>query len=96
VKFVFHPEAEAELFDAIEYYEKVELGLGQDFSVEVLNTIQNVMNYPLAWPLLIDDVRRCLTNRFPFGVVYAVDGDLIHILAVMHLRREPHYWAGRQ
>jgi toxin ParE1/3/4 len=95
VKFVFHPEAVAELFDAIEYYENAEAGLGQDFSLEILSTIQNITNYPLAWPVLIDDVRRCLTNRFPFGVIYDIDGDQVRVLAVMHLRREPHYWGNR-
>lgn len=92
MKFVFHPEAEAEFFEAIEYYENVEAGLGQDFSLEVLNTIQNITSYPLAWPVLVDDVRRCLTNRFPFGVV---DGEQVRVLAVMHLRREPRYWEDR-
>jgi hypothetical protein len=95
VKFVFHPEAEAEFFDAIEYYENVEAGLGQDFSLEILATLQNITNYPLAWPVLIDDVRRCLTNRFPFGVVYDVDSNQVRVLAVMHLRRKPYYWKDR-
>lgn len=39
MKFVFHPEAEAEFFEAIEYYEAIEASLGQDFSLEVLNTL---------------------------------------------------------
>jgi len=95
VKFVFHPEAEAEFFGAVEYYEAAEAGLGYDFSLEVLRTIQNIVDYPLAWPVLVDDVRRCLTNRFPFGVIYDINGDQVHVLSVMHLRREPDYWKNR-
>jgi hypothetical protein len=34
--FSFHAEAEAELSEAIEYYENRESGLGYDFSSEVL------------------------------------------------------------
>jgi len=33
VKFIFHPEAEDEFFDAIEYYEAANVGLGYDFSI---------------------------------------------------------------
>lgn len=33
--FAFHPEADAEFFESIEYYEQCELGLGYDFSIEV-------------------------------------------------------------
>jgi hypothetical protein len=44
--FSFHPEAESEFHEAIEYYEESELGLGYDFSIEVLAPIQNIINYP--------------------------------------------------
>lgn len=94
--FSFHPEAEAELFAAIEYYEEQEPGLGQAFSFEVTSAILNVVDYPKAWPTLEDDVRRCLTHRFPFGVLYTLEREHILILAVMHLRRGPDYWKSRR
>ena len=36
-----------------------------------------------------DDVRRCLTSRFPYGVLYSIETDEVFILAVMHLNRNP-------
>ena len=36
MSFRFHPDAAAELAEAIQYYEDVEPGLGQDFAVEDL------------------------------------------------------------
>ena len=39
--FSFHPEAESEFREAIDYYENCEPGLGYDFSIEILSTIQN-------------------------------------------------------
>ena len=94
--FSFHPEAEAEFNEAIEYYEGCELGLGYDFSIEGLAAIQNIINYPTAWPIIEEDVRRCLVNRFPYGVVYSCEQDETFILAIMHLRRHPDYWKNRQ
>lgn len=95
MRVIFHPEAELEFFESIEYYDAAERGLGQDFSQEVLATIKNITDYPLAWPILIDGSRRCLTNRFPFGVIYDIEDDHLYVLAVMHLRREPGYWKNR-
>jgi toxin ParE1/3/4 len=39
--------------------------------------------------------RRCLTRRFPFGVIYTVGDDEIVVVAVMNLRREPNSWHNR-
>ena len=44
--FSFHPEAEAELLEAIGYYEDRERDLGYDFSIEVFTAIQNIATYP--------------------------------------------------
>ena len=93
--FSFHPEAESEFHEAIDYYEDCEPGLGYDFSIEVFATIQNIVDYPSAWPVIEEGVRRCLVNRFPYGVLYSIEQDEIFILAVMHLRRHPDYWKNR-
>jgi len=96
MKFDFHPQAEAEFLAAIAYYEDLEPGLGEDFSLEVYFRVLNILSYPNAWPILDDDVRRCLVNRFPYGILYSVEPDRIYILAVMHLHRYPDYWKHRR
>jgi len=93
--FDFHPEAHTELFKAIDYYESCKDDLGYDFAIEVYSTIQNILDLPAAWPVFDGDIRRCLTNRFPYGVLYSIESDRIFILAVMHLHRDPDYWKHR-
>jgi toxin ParE1/3/4 len=93
--FSFHPEAKDEFNAAIEYYENCSPGLGYDFSIEVFSAIENVVNYPTVWPVMEEDIRRCLLNRFPYGIIYSIEHDGIFILAVMHLRRHPDYWKNR-
>ncbi len=68
MSFVFHPEAETEFNEAIDYYEGIELGLGYDFAIEVYNTIQRSASFPKAWSIIEGDIRRSLVKRFPFGV----------------------------
>ena len=95
MSFRFHPNAEAELLDSIQYYEEVEPGLGQDFAVEVYSAIQRAVAYPRAWGVFEGEIRRSLVRRFPYGVLYSEEDDGILIIAVMHLHREPGYWKGR-
>jgi len=56
--FAFHPDAKSEFYEAIDYYEQCEPGLGYDFSIEVYSAIQNILTYPTAWPILEGDARR--------------------------------------
>jgi len=42
------------------------------------------------------NTRRCLVNRFPFGVIYQIKSDSVRIIAVADLRRCPDYWLDRR
>ena len=64
MNYLFHPEAEAEFVEAIEYYEECEEGLGYDFAVEVYSSIQRIVSYPQAWPVIDDEIRRSLVRGF--------------------------------
>lgn len=75
----FHPDAENELYGAIDYYEKIDKRLAHDFSNEIQLTAQRITAFPNAWELLEGTIRRCLLNRFPYGVLYEKVGDEIHI-----------------
>ncbi len=96
MKWSFHPESEIEFHTAIDYYEECEAGLGEDFAIEVNTAIQNILAYPEAWPTQDGDIRRCLTNRFPYGVLYSIESDGIFILAVMNLHRNSDYLKNRK
>lgn len=96
MKFSFHPEAQAEFFKAVTYYEECEVGLGDDFALAIDEALQRIVDFPNAWHILEGDVRRCLTHRFPFGILYCIEPDGIFILAVMDLRRDPDYWKHRK
>ncbi len=91
----FHPEAVVELNEAVDYYESCQQGLGFSFAREVFAAVHRILEHPAAWSALSDNTRRCLTNRFPFGLIYEVGEDEIVILAVMQLNRRPDYRRSR-
>lgn len=96
MSFSFHPDAEEEFNEALEYYEDIDSGLGYDFALEVLATIKRSVEFPKAWPVLEGDIRRSLVRRFPYGILYSEEQDRIFIIAVMSLHREPEYWKNRR
>ncbi len=93
--YSFHPLAEKELNDAIDYYNKCQDGLGIEFAEEVYKAIQFILQFPQAWSPLSKNTRRCITNRFPSGVIYQEKKDEIIIIAVMQLNKKPNYWHDR-
>ena len=95
MNFSFHPDAEIELHQAINYYEEVRNGLGFDFATEVYAAIQRAATLPEAWAVINGDIRRSLVSRFPFGILYSVEPSGIYIIAIMNLHREPNYWNDR-
>ncbi len=39
--------------------------------------------------------RRKLLRRFPYSVIYLIEGQQLFVVAVMHHRRRPGYWLTR-
>ena len=95
MNFSFHPEAEKEFNQAIDYYEDLQENLGLEFAQEIFDAIQRITKYPLAWQSMTSETRRCLTNRFPFGIIYQIVEKQIVVIAVMHLHKKPDYWKKR-
>ena len=95
MNYSFHAAAEAELSQAVDYYNACRANLGWEFAQEVHAAIQSILAHPTAWPSLSEHTRRCLVRRFPYGVIYQVAGEEIRIIAVMQLNRKPDYWQGR-
>ncbi len=96
MKYVFHPEALSEYTEAVEHYTQQRIEVGQAFIDAVENAIYRVRESPTRWRMIDEDVRRCLTRKFPYGILYTIEPDYILILTVMHCSREPGYWKKRR
>lgn len=93
--YAFRAEARQELRDAVRYYEKAARGLGAEFSAEVRATIERLLLYPDSGPAFETGTRRKHLVRFPYSIAYVQHQGRVEIVALMHSRRDPHYWAGR-
>lgn len=91
----FLDPADAELVDAISYYNLQSEGLGYEFAAEVKKSISRILQYPEAWAPLSRRTRRCRTNRFPYGLIYQIRDEIILIVAVQNLHKDPDSWKSR-
>ena len=95
MKLLFHPDAEAEFLAAVRHYMEIDPELGLDFEAKVEECASMAMMYPSMWRMLTKDIHRALVRRFPYGIIYAYDEDVMYVLAVMHLHAKPGYWKSR-
>lgn len=91
----FLSPAQQDLTAAVDYYEQAVPGLRRDFLDELERTVHRILLQPEAWGRVSENHRRCRMRRFPYGVIYALDGDAVLIVAVFHLHRHPDAWKGR-
>jgi plasmid stabilization system protein ParE len=91
----FFDIAQRELDEAVEYYNTESPGLGEQFLLEVLRTLERIRQYPEAWHPFTQNTRRCQTRRFPYGIVYQIVESELLVIAIAHLHREPGYWRDR-
>jgi toxin ParE2 len=87
--------AETELDEAVIFYNSEQPGLGANFIVEFVNSLDRIKAYPKAWNPFTQNTRRCQLRRFPYGIVYQIFETEILVVAISHLHREPGYWQER-
>jgi plasmid stabilization system protein ParE len=95
IKPRFLPAAEAELLKEVAYYSNVRDGLGIRFEQAVESAVKNAVSNPSGGAPSPKDTRSRLVKGFPFSVVFRASATQILVVAVMHHRRAPGFWADR-
>lgn len=94
-QYGFHREAEAEYVQAARDYAAVSPELGGRFFDEMERLIADVCQRPGMYRYIRPPIRRHFSMNFPFGILYEDKPDIVRILAVMPLHRDPNYWVHR-
>ncbi|MEW6302515.1 MAG: type II toxin-antitoxin system RelE/ParE family toxin [Verrucomicrobiota bacterium] len=96
-RLVVRLEAEIDLAEAALWYEDRQAGLGLDFVAEVRAAIRRAVRNPLIYLRLRKrpEVRRLLSRRFPYRILYIVRDDAIVVFAILHAARRDRHWRRR-
>ena len=81
-------EAEDDLRDGREFYERQESGVGDYFAAALAADIDSLILFAGIHPREFG-FHRALSKRFPFGIYYLIEEGIIRIYAVLDLRRDP-------
>jgi plasmid stabilization system protein ParE len=97
MNYEYLSEAEVELDETTDYYDRRQEGLGMEFYGEVIDAVGQIIDHPEMWPKVSRRTRRCLVDRFPYSVIYHYNKPQQHIaiVAIAHNSRKPGYWKNR-
>jgi plasmid stabilization system protein ParE len=93
MKYEFHPAALQEYAEAVQFFAQQDRH--QDFINTIERSIFQIVGAPERWPIVEGQIRRYLTPKFSYAILYRVYSDRIVIAAVMSCRRDPTYWQDR-
>lgn len=85
-----------DLQDAVDWYEAQKLGFGQEFLSAVGEILGFIEENPLIFVQVYRQKRRAALRRFPYNVIYVVEGDIIRVSAIMHGKKDPAGWKKRK
>ncbi len=95
LRIVFRPEAEAELSEAVDWYETRGRGLGAELLRSLDAVLSTVQRHPALYPTVFGQARRAVLRRFPYSLIYVVQKGDIVIAACIHGSRDPRRWQQR-
>jgi plasmid stabilization system protein ParE len=94
-RLVAEPTVDLDVAAAFDWYENEEPGLGREFLGELDAAYERIAHGPLAYQDIRGGIRRALIRRFPYAVYFAIEGELIVVLAVLHVAKDPAEWQRR-
>jgi plasmid stabilization system protein ParE len=88
-------DAEADLSEAIDWYEEQRPGLGERLLESVEQVRARIEANPFQFPAVYRDARRGLLRDFPYALIFRVSDTEARILACFHTSRDPRRWQTR-
>jgi plasmid stabilization system protein ParE len=96
MQIVVHPVARQELDAALEWSKEV---FGERTASRFRSRFdqlgQMLLRQPAIGTLGTGRTRKLRLGKFPYSLVYRVQGEVITVIAVAHQSRKPGYWRGR-
>ncbi|HAV55782.1 MAG TPA: hypothetical protein DCX41_12740, partial [Aequorivita sp.] len=72
-KLIVKPEADNEMFEAIDWYMDKDIDLGLRFAKELKDTLYFIELHPEHFQKKYENIRICFTRTFPYGIHYIVE-----------------------
>ena len=94
-RLVAEPRVDLDVAATYQWYENEQPGLGLEFLDQLRAVYDRIAASPFQYQDLRSGIRRALLRRFPYVVYFAVEADVVIVLAVLHASRDPAEWQRR-
>jgi toxin ParE1/3/4 len=97
---IIEPEADEDLARAFAWYEETSPGMGYVFIDAMREAVARLTETPDGSTTVPQApsghvVRRVLSRKFPYAVIFVVKGGMVYVVAFAHTKRRPDYWHSR-
>lgn len=87
-------DAAEDLESGAQFYESCASGVGDYFLDSILSDLDSLILFGGVHPIYFG-FHRMLSKRFPFGIYYEVQHEMVYVYAILDLRRDP-LWIGER
>ncbi|MGH7714051.1 MAG: type II toxin-antitoxin system RelE/ParE family toxin [Gemmatimonadaceae bacterium] len=91
----FRVEAREDVRQATAWYAERSSHAAAGFREQLAEAIALIQSAPEAFPPRYRGVRRAGLRRYPYGIYYRIEEQVIDVIAVLHGRRHPRRWRRR-
>jgi plasmid stabilization system protein ParE len=95
LRSIVRPLAESDIDSAAQWYESERQGLAARFLTDLDRTFTRIQERPIQFPAIADGIRRPLLHTFPYAVYFQAMDQVVAVIAVLHMRRNPNVWRAR-
>jgi len=89
-------EAESDVYEGYEWYESKQENLGEDFLGSLDLAKEAITNNPETYGIRYKKkVRAFVIDRFPYLILYVVNGSDIDVISVFNTNKHPETWKKR-
>lgn len=81
-------DAAEDLESGAQFYELCATGVGDYFLDSILSDLDSLVLFAGVHPIYFG-FHRMLSKRFPFGIYYEMEGEVVYVYAILDLRRDP-------
>lgn len=91
----YHPLFAIDLANACSHFDSISETLGNRFRINIRSRIQTVVQRPESFGRIGGEFRGALIDRFPYVVVFTVDGGIPTFFGLRHAASDRNDWFSR-
>ncbi len=96
MRLTYHPSAQKDINEAVNYYDGIAEHLGDEFWKELTDAFASISEFPTQNHFDASGLRRRNFKKFPYHVLFEIPPKRVRAIVVRHNRRRPSHGLRRK